>query len=333
MGHVMVSSRKLSNEEVEALIEGLSRSSTGSEGVLLDAESPGVRPFAFGSDDLSLLGDYYALRMINERFSRFARSVFLPMLRVQPRISSFPPEVKTFDEYSASSDNFVSLTNSRMDELRGSQLLVLPPNFISLLTNSYYGGTAVRPLKRVQGEFTATEQRVIEIVTEGLNEALQLAWRDLTAVTFSIQSREENIQFASFVDGSETVIICSFMVQLPKTEPAIFDIIYPLQTLKPIASQLRSRVQSDYVDNDLSWRQRLERVILNIPLSLTGRLAEPTTELHNLIHLQPGDTFPMQILEGVQVLVEGRPMFSAELGQVGPQAALHLTQRIRETDD
>ena len=35
-----------------------------------------IRPFKFGSDDLSLMGDYYALRMINERFARFARSVF-----------------------------------------------------------------------------------------------------------------------------------------------------------------------------------------------------------------------------------------------------------------
>ena len=329
----MVSSRKLSNEEVEALIEGLSNSSGAADGVFMDGDTSGVRPFTFGSDDLSLLGDYYALRMINERFSRFARSVFLPMLRVQPRISSFPPEVKTFDEYSAASENFVSLTNSMMEELRGNQLLVLPPNFISLLTNSYYGGTAVRPLKRVQGEFTATEQRVIEIVTSGLNEALQMALRDLTPVTFSIQGREENMQFASFVDGSETVIICSFVVQLPKTEPATFDIIYPLQTLKPIASQLRSRVQSDYIDDDLSWRQRLERAILNIPLTLTGRLSEPTTALHNLIHLQSGDSFPMQLHEGVQVLVEGRLMFSAEMGQVGPQAALHLTRRIQETED
>ena len=329
----MVSSRKLSNEEVEALIEGLSNSSGAADGVFMDGDNSGVRPFTFGSDDLSLLGDYYALRMINERFSRFARSVFLPMLRVQPRISSFPPEVKTFDDYSASSENFVSLTNSRMEELRGNQLMVLPPNFISLLTNSYYGGTAVRPLKRVQGEFTATEQRVIEIVTGGLNEALQMAWRDLTPLTFSIQGREENMQLASFVDGSETVIICSFVVQLPKTEPATFDIIYPLQTLKPIASQLRSRVQSDYVDDDLSWRQRLERAILNIPLTLTGRLAEPTTALHNLIHLQSGDTFPMQLHDGVQVLVEGRVMFSGEMGQVGPQAALHLTRRIHETED
>ena len=52
-------------------------------GAAASAEDKDVRPFQFGSDDLSLLGDYYALRMINERFARMARQVFLPMLRMQ----------------------------------------------------------------------------------------------------------------------------------------------------------------------------------------------------------------------------------------------------------
>ena len=327
----MASSKKLTSDEVNALIDGLGDDSDapvvgGSDG------SVEVRPFSFGSDDLSLLGDYYALRMINERFCRFARSVFLPMLRVQPRISSFPPEVKSFDEYSADSENFMSLTTSRMEELRGSSLLVVAPAFISLLTNSYYGGTAVRSLRRPVGEFTATEQRVIEIVTEGLINSMQMAWRDLTAVSFTVQGHEENMQFASFVDNSETVIVCTFLVQLPGSEPATFDIIYPLQTLKPIASLLRSRVQSEFVDDDLSWRQKLERAILNIPLTVTAELAKPKVSLRNLIRLQSGDTFPIQIADGVKVLVEGKDIFKAELGQVGPQAALHLNERIKSKD-
>jgi flagellar motor switch protein FliM len=86
--------------------------------------------------------------------------------------------VKTFDLYVQESDTFVSLTTSRMEELRGSQLMVIQPGFISLLTDSYYGGSTVQALKRYQGEFTATEQRVIEIVTEGLIQAMQAAWRD-----------------------------------------------------------------------------------------------------------------------------------------------------------
>ena len=327
----MAATRKLTPEEVEALIEGLGAGS-GSTSGLLNGSDAEVRPFMFGSDDLSLLGDYHALRMINERFCRMARSVFLPFLRIQPRISSFPPEVKTFDLYVQGSEPFVSLTTSRMEELRGSQLMVIQPSFISLLTDSYYGGTTVQALKRYQGEFTATEQRVIEIVTEGLIESLQTAWRDLLTVTIGVQGREENIQFASFVDGSDTVIVCSFVVQLPRGEPAQFDVIYPLQTLKPIASQLRSRVQSDFVQDDMSWRQKLEQAILNIPLQLTAEIAQPTTSLRNLIHLQEGDVYPMQLHDGIRVKVEDRAIFEAQLGQVGAQTALNLTRRIRKEE-
>ena len=323
----MASSKKLTSEEVNALIDGLGDDSEAL-GSVSSVEALEVKPFSFGSDDLSLLGDYYALRMINERFCRFARSVFLPMLRIQPRISSFPPEVKTFDEYSADADSFMSLTTSRLEELRGSSLLVVAPNFISLLTNSYYGGTAVRPLRRVSGEFTATEQRVIEIISGGLMTAMQNAWKDLTPVSFAIQSHEENMQFASFVDNSETVIVCTFLVQLPGSEPATFDVVYPLQTLKPIASLLRSRVQSEFVTEDLSWRQKLERSILNIPLVVTAELARPKVSMKNLLNLQDGDTFPMQVNNGIKVLVEGKTLFNAELGQVGPQAALYLRDRI-----
>lgn len=323
----MASTRKLSSDEVNALIEGLSEDS--GEAAVSPAEGKDVRPFQFGSDDLSLLGDYYALRMINERFARMARQVFLPMLRIQPRISSFPPEVKTFDEYTAGIENFMSLNISRIEELRGSMLAVLSPTFISVLTNSYYGGK-IKPLATTRSEFTATEERIIEIISSGLNDTLEVAWRDLMEINIQYSSREVNPQFASFVDGSDLVIICSFVVQLPDIDAASFDIIYPLQTLKPIASLLRSRVQSDKANDDKSWRDRMERAVLEIPLDLTARLSEPTVSMNKLIRLKAGDVFPIDIGEGVEILIEKLPFYSGELGEVGGQAAISLTERRTE---
>ena len=80
-------SRKLSSDEVSALMEGLqSGEITANSGVNNDVE---VTDFTFGSDNLELLGDYYALRLINERFARLVRSIFLPMIRMQPKINPF----------------------------------------------------------------------------------------------------------------------------------------------------------------------------------------------------------------------------------------------------
>ena len=320
-----MSSRKLSSEEVDALMDGL-KSSTHDVNADVSGSSD-VRAFQFGQDDLSLMGDYYALRLINERFARIARGVFLPMLRVQPRISPFPPEVKTFDEYCDSIDSFMNLNISRMEELRGPMLMTLRPKFVSTLTASYYGGSIFQPDQK-RNEFTSTEERVIEIVHRGLSNSLADAWSDLMPITFSQPSREVNPQFASFVDGSELVIICSFLIQLPDAEAVNLEVVYPLQTLKPIASQLRSRVQSDSGDDDVTWREKMERAILNIPLNITALLGEPVMSMGQLIRLKTGDVVPIQINEGIEVRVEDNPIFLAEIGEVSGQVAVSLSRRI-----
>ena len=319
-----MSSRKLSSEEVDALMDGLKSSA---HDVNADVSgSSEVRAFQFGQDDLSLMGDYYALRLINERFARTARGVFLPMLRVQPRISPFPPDVKTFDEYCESIDGFMNLNISRIEELRGPMLMALRPKFISTLTASYYGGSIIK-LDQKRNEFTSTEERVIEIIHRGLSNSLADAWSDLMPITFAQPSREVNPQFASFVDGSELVIICSFLIQLPNAEAVNLEVVYPLQTLKPIASQLRSRIQSDSGD-DVTWREKMERAILNIPLNITALLGEPVMSMGQLIRLKTGDVVPIQINEGIEVRVEDNPIFFAEIGEVSGQVAVSITRRI-----
>ncbi|MEL0290163.1 MAG: flagellar motor switch protein FliM [Alphaproteobacteria bacterium] len=319
-----MSSRKLTSEEVDALMEGLQASDYEVQADV--ADSSDVRAFQFGEDDLSLMGDYYALRLINERFARHARSVFLPMLRLQPRISPFPPEVKTFDEYCEGIDNFMNLNISRMEELRGPMLLSLGPKFISTLTASFYGGSIYQPDQK-RTEFTNPEERVIELVHEGRCECLSVAWTDLMPIKLSYQGREVNPQFASFVDGSELVIICAFLIQLPNGDSVNMDVVYPLQTLKPIATQLRSRMQSD-TNDDVSWRERMEHAILNIPLNVTAFLGQPVMSMGQLIRLQTGDVVPIQVNDGIELRVEDNPIFLADIGEVSGQAAVSLTKRI-----
>ena len=319
-----MSSRKLTSEEVDALMEGLQASDYAAHADV--ANSSDVRAFQFGQDDLSLMGDYYALRLINEKFARHARSVFLPMLRLQPRISPFPPEVKTFDEYCESIDNFMNLNISRMEELRGPMLLTLGPKFISTLTASFYGGSIYQADPK-RTEFTSTEERVIELVHEGLSECLSSAWTDLMPINLLHQGREVNPQFASFVDGGELVIICAFLIQLPNGDSVNMDVVYPLQTLKPIATQLRSRMQSD-TNDDVSWRERMEHAILSIPLNVTAFLGKPVMSMGQLIRLQTGDVVPIQVNEGIELRVEDNPIFLADVGEVSGQAAVSLTKRI-----
>lgn len=321
----MIPPRKLSSNQVAALVDDLLEMGDLDSG----SDASDAKPYKFGSDNLSIMGDYYGLRMINERFCRLARSVFLPFLRMHPRISSFPPEVKTFSSYCDELENFVSLTISRVDELRSSQMVMLPPPLVSLLTDAYYGGS-ISYLPTSRTEFTATENRVIQIVTDGLNRALEAAWRDLTPLTFNQTGHEENLQFATFVDAEELVVNCSFIIQLPDADPATLDILYPLQGLKPIAAQLRSRMQSDLVDDDLSWRERLRSAMMAVPLNVTARLAQPNVQLTALAGLKSGMVVPVDLAPKPQLLVEGQPIFDAVTGEQNGHAALQLKRRVSQ---
>ena len=126
------------------------------------------------------------------------------------------------------------------------------------------------------------------------------------------------------------MIICSFVIQLPNTDAASFDIIYPLQILKPIASQLRSRVQSDISYDDETWREEMEKAVLEIPLRVKAKLSEPKLSMKALINLKQGDVFPIQIGEGVEILMDEELLFRGEIGEVSGQAAINLTSRIRK---
>ena len=321
-------SRKLSSEEVNALMEGLKSGDLSASTTIKDGKEIEYKTFQFGSDDLSLLGDYYALRLINERFARTVRSVFLPLLRVQPRISSFPPEVKSYEEYSSGLDAFMSMTNSRIDELRGSMLTVLPPNFVNLCTSSRYGGK-LEVSETNRTEFTSTEEKIIEVVNEGIAKVLEQSWKDLTPITIKFHSREQNPQFAAFVESSDLIIVCSFVLQLPKVDSMSFDIVYPLQTLKPVSSLLRSRVQSDVVETNLSWRDKLEKAVLDVPLKVQSNLSEPVVSMSKLLRIKEGDTLNINVDDTVDFYVSNQKYFKAEMGEVKGNASVKLTKRLK----
>ena len=63
----------------------------------------------------------------------------------------------------------------------------------------------------------------------------------------------------------------------------------------------------------------MEAVILNIPLTATARLAQPRVSMRDLLHLEANDVFPIQLPGSVELLIEGKPMFTADMGEVAGQ--------------
>jgi flagellar motor switch protein FliM len=317
----MASTRKLSNEEVSALIEGLHDGSI--EPNVSQTKKVEYRPYVFGGEDAGLLGDLHTLRLINERFGRQLRNVLQPMLRFLPRISTLAPETKRFDEYVKKSEQFVSFTTARADAIKGMILIQFPPKLISILVNSFFGGRGNCAVTH-QSEFTPTEERILQVIIDGALKTLEDSWREVYPVSFEFIGSETNPAFTSFVEAQEAVIVSSFVVQLPYAEPSTIDILYPRQALKQIATILRSKIQRVGDGRDLKWEARLHEALLDVELSFVPLIANPTLTIRELLKLRVDMVIDIQTFEQVKIYVEGEPLLVGLIGEQDGNLAVRI---------
>ena len=91
---------------------------------------------------------------------------------------------------------------------------------------------------------------------------------------------------------------------------------------------MRSRVQNEFAQDDRTWKERLQNAVLSIPLTLTAEIGNPKTSIGKLMKSSEGDVFAMATPEHVLVKVAGEKVFFADIGKVGPNAAISMKKRI-----
>jgi flagellar motor switch protein FliM len=82
------------------------------------------------------------------------------------------------------------------------------------------------------------------------------------------------------------------------------------------------------VQDDRTWKQKMEQAVLSVPLTLSAELAKPKTTLGLLMKSTVGDSFPMAMPEDIIIKVAGEPVYHAEIGKMGANAAVSMKERI-----
>tara|TARA_B100001094_G_C18131155_1_gene772361 strand:- start:181 stop:1167 length:987 start_codon:yes stop_codon:yes gene_type:complete len=313
-------SRKLSTDEVSALMAGIESGELGeATGIGKDLD---VKSFNLGENDATFLGDFFALRMVNEKLARAIRPVFQPMLHYIPRVNADTPKIVQYEKYTEPLSNFMSLTIFKIEELKGPIMLSMSPEFVSMLTNTFYGGQMSSDSNGTE-EFTPTEEGLISMIGDRFLDALVASWAELEGISSSQRSHETNPKFALFVEGDELVMVCRFTVQIPEMEPATIDLVYPLQTLKPIGPKLRARINDSSEDNG-DWSEKLQRAVFEIPLRVTALLAEPVVSVGKLTDLMKGDLLVLNVENELPVRIADQTIFSGILGEINGNTAVDL---------
>lgn len=319
----------LSQEEIDALLSGVDSGAIETEA---EQAPPGtVQPYDFTEQDRIVRGRLPTLEMVNERFMRYIRNALFGLLRRNCDVSVLRVRMSKFSDYVHGLAVPTSLNLVKIKPLRGTALIVFEPTLVFTVIDNFFGGDG-RYKARIEGrDFTATEQRVIEILLQEVFKAMREAWQPVLPIDFEFRSSEINPQFASIVSPTETVVISRFKIELEGGAGEIH-LTMPYAMVEPIRGLLDAGVQSDRADQDERWIARFQDDALDAPLELVAQLPELPISIGDFLDLRPGDVIPIEVPDLATVFIEDVPVLRGKVGVAGGSNALSQLQPIQRRE-
>lgn len=320
----MMSGQFLSQDEVDALLEGASDAPEN------DANEPGegVRPYDLATQERIVRGRMPTLELVHERFARNLRIGLFNFMRRNPEIAAGPVKVQ---KYSAFLRDVVVPTNiniMHVKPLRGSGLLICEPQLVFAVIDSLFGGDG-RLHSRIEGrDFSATEQRIIERMLEVVCTEYRKAWSGVYPIELEYARSEMQPQFANIATPSEIVVSTAFQLEIGDLAGAIH-ICMPYATLEPIRDVLYSSVQGDAIEVDRRWVRVLTREIQAAEVTLVAELARADATVEQLLAMKPGDFIELEREPRIRASIEGVPVFECQYGTHNSKYAIRIEECLR----
>lgn len=313
----------LSQDEVDALLNGMDSGAVSTE----PAPAPDqFRTYDLGKEARIVRGRMPTLEMMNDRFGRLFRNSLYTLLRRSAVISVEAVRTFKFGEYVHRLHVPTSLNIVRYTPLRGSGLVVVSPQLVFAVVDTFFGGKG-RHAKIEGREFTATENRIIQMLLDAVFSDLSEAWSNVLPIRPEYVARETNPQFANIVSPTEIVVVNAFKIDLEGVGGELH-VTVPYAALEPYREVLDAGVQSDRNAVDSRWRESLREEIEDADIDLTTLVGRATVSLGDLLNLKPGDIVPCDFNGMVTVYAEDVPIFRGGFGHSRGQQAVRVDQFV-----
>ncbi len=320
-----MSNQVLSQDEVDALLQGITGESQKPDEEVVAAG--GTRDYDLASQERIVRGRMPTMEIINERFARNIRIGLFNLIRKNPEISINGIKVQKYSDFLRDIVVPTNFNIMSVRPLRGSGLVVCEPTLVFAVIDSLFGGNG-KFHTRIEGrDFSPTEQRIIQRLVEVISAEYKKAWTGIYPLELEYQRSEMLAQFANIASPSEIVVATSFTLEIGDNSGTIHFCI-PYATLEPIRDILYSTAQGDSNEPDRRWVNLLKEQIQPAEVELVATLAQASATVAQLLALEPGDFFELDLKQIIQAKVSGVPLFDCHYGLSNGKYALKVNQLL-----
>ncbi|MCE9682794.1 flagellar motor switch protein FliM [Halomonas alkalisoli] len=315
----------LSQDEIDALLKGVSGDDEPAAG---SAEASRVRPYDPASQHRVIRERLQALDIINERFARHFRMGLFNLLRRSADITVDSVRYQSYSDFSRNVPVPTNINIIAMKPLRGSALIVFPPNLVFMVVDNLFGGDG-RFLTKSEGrEFTNTEQRIIQRLLRLAIDAYEESWKSVYPLEIQFLRSEMQSKFANITNSpNEIVVNSSFNIEVGNLT-SNFQICIPYSMVDPIRDLLANPLNDSYHGQDGIWSQRMAGEIRHSEVELIANFADVPSRIAHVMALKVGDVLPLELPETVTASVDGVPVLECDYGSQHEQRALRVIRII-----
>ncbi len=314
----------LSQDEVDALLRGVSDGDVETEAPEPEEPQDGPVPYDLGNQEWVIRGRMPTLDVIHQQFSRLFRLALSDILRKTIEVTITNQTVQKFGEFTKRLPVPAYLQIISMEPLRGTAMVATDAATVYLLVDHFFGGAGQTHVKPEGQDFTLIEQRVMrKVMAMGLRD-LQKAWEPVQKVAIKAVRAEMNPQLASIVLPADVVIVVTLGIELGNSVGDLH-LCLPYAMLEPIRERLQVSFQSDFYELDHGWIKRFSSRVKEAPVSISVKLGEAQLSVEEFMNFSEGDVIALNqtTSQPLTATVEGVPKF---LGFAGTSKGMQSFQ-------
>jgi len=326
----------LSQSEVESLLAALdpggkSAAPAGAPAVAGEDPDRQISVYDFKRPERVSKEQMRAFQAMHEGFGREFGAVLSSMLRTIVEVKLISVDQLTYSEFVFSLENPTCFNLLHADGLDGNIILDLNPSIIFPIVDRLLGGGKSLKHTLPGRPLTGIELRLVSRITDLAMRGLEKSWSSICNLKLKRLQVESNPQLVQIVPPNEVIVLISFELTMGEMR-GIMNLCIPFNTIEPLSGKLSSDTWSAYTKRVADPRQQLnlETGVSLASVEMVVRLAETHLTASEVMNLSVGDVIMTEksCRDGLQVVVENRPLFTAYPGLYKGHKAVRIGKAI-----
>lgn len=292
-----------------------------------------AQPYDFRRPDRIAKDQLRAIHLLHENFARSLASSLSAYLRAYVMVNLVSVEQLSFMEFSQCLPSPTCIIALAMRPFDGNAVLEINPALVFPILEMLLGGTGKPTGNKMTREITEIEQSILEAVYRIILHDLKDSWRQVTNISFGIDSHETEPSLLQFLAPNEAVVAISLEIRIGDSA-GMMNIGIPsiiIKMLRQKFDQGWSNRRAAVTEDD---QARVLRLIRPAQIHIDARLQGPTLRVEDLLALEEGDVlaFDYSVTKPINLLVNGKLKYLGQVVTAGKKRALQLTEPFRLLD-